>query len=103
MGVSYWEVGQRERAYELTEAGLRLVDQAVAEGLLAAETLTVPRGNLNAMGRALGKVQLSTPQSGGNRTQMAQRARVNANRTAAARAQSRNAGRPSANETSRRR
>jgi hypothetical protein len=103
MGVSYWEVGQRERAYELTEAGLRLVDQAVAEGLLAAETLTVPRGNLNAMGRALGKVQLPTPQSGGNRTQMAQRARMNANRTATARAQSRNAGRPSANETSRRR
>ena len=36
MGVSYWEIGDRERAYELTGAGVELVEQGIAEGLLAA-------------------------------------------------------------------
>jgi len=75
MGVSYWEVGQRDRAYELTKAGVELVEQGVSEGLLAASALDVPQGNFNAMARALGKVELTTPESNAGRTQMAQRQR----------------------------
>jgi len=55
MGVSYWQAGQKERAYELTKAGAELVEQGVAENLLAADALDVPRHNLDAMNRALGK------------------------------------------------
>jgi tetratricopeptide (TPR) repeat protein len=61
MAVSYWETGDRERAYELTGAGVELVEQAIAEGLLAANALEVPQGNFLAMSRALGKVELATP------------------------------------------
>ncbi len=55
MGVSYWQTGQKDRAYELTKAGAELVEQGVAENLLAADALEVPRHNLSAMNRALGK------------------------------------------------
>jgi len=80
MGVSYWEVGQQDRAYELTSAGVDLVKQGVGEGLLATTALDVPQGNLNAMGRALGKAELNTPDlSSGGRTQLAQKQR-NANK-----------------------
>jgi hypothetical protein len=57
MGVSYWEIGQRDRAYDLTKAGAELVEQGVAEKLLAADALDVPMHNLEAMNRALGKVE----------------------------------------------
>jgi tetratricopeptide (TPR) repeat protein len=102
MGVSYWELGQRDRAYELTQAGVRLVDQGVAEGLLAADVANVPRGNLNAMARALGKVEMSAPASSGG-SQMAQRPRVNTRRAANTRQQqSRMAGRQSSGNAARR-
>jgi tetratricopeptide (TPR) repeat protein len=92
MGVSYWEVGQRERAYELTKSGLEVVRQGVSEGFLAAESQNVPQGNLNAMGRALGKAQLSAPASG-NRAMIAQRQRSQGKRNPNARPQARMADR----------
>jgi tetratricopeptide (TPR) repeat protein len=55
MGVSYWETGQRERAVELTQRGVELIDQAVKQGLLTSAPLSVGYGNLAAMHRALGK------------------------------------------------
>jgi tetratricopeptide (TPR) repeat protein len=61
MAVSYWEIGDRERAYELTGAGVELVEQGIAEGLLSQEALEVPRNNFLAMSRALGKTELATP------------------------------------------
>lgn len=61
MAVSYWEVGDRERAYQLTAAGVELVEQGVDEGLLAPEAIDVPRSNFLAMSRALGKINLATP------------------------------------------
>ncbi len=61
MAVSYWEVGDRERAYQLTAAGLELVEQGVSEGLLPADAIEVPRSNFLAMSRALGKIDLATP------------------------------------------
>jgi tetratricopeptide (TPR) repeat protein len=103
MGVSYWEVGQRERAYELTKSGLEVVQQGISEGLLAAESQNVPQGNLNAMARALGKVQLSTPApASGNRALMAQRQRSQGTRNPNARPQTRMADRHTTNGNVRR-
>jgi tetratricopeptide (TPR) repeat protein len=64
MGVSYWHLGRRDRAYELTRAGAQLVQQGVAEGLLAEDALQVAQGNLAAMGQALGRGETLDPISG---------------------------------------
>jgi hypothetical protein len=103
MGVSYWEVGKRERAYELTEAGAQLVDQGIAEGLLAADALAVPQGNLNAMARALGKIEPAPAQSSASRAQMAARQRANNSRNASGRPQGRMANRPANDGSTQRR
>ncbi len=55
MGVSFWQTGQKERATELTEAGLRLVENAVEGGLLEPEAVDVPYGNLAFMYSQLGR------------------------------------------------
>jgi tetratricopeptide (TPR) repeat protein len=102
MGVSYWEVGQRERAFELTKQGLQLIDQAISEGLLTADSLAVAQGNFTAMARALGKATERSSGSG-QRTQVAERARVNNSRRAGTRPRSRMAGRPSSSDSSRQR
>jgi tetratricopeptide (TPR) repeat protein len=54
MGVTYWQVGQKMRALELTEAGANLVEKAVAGGVLEKDALGVPYGNLATMHRELG-------------------------------------------------
>lgn len=54
MGVSYWEVGQRDRALDLTQRGLALMEQAVRSGLADRSILAVPYGNLAVMHQALG-------------------------------------------------
>ena len=54
MGVSYWEVGQRERAVALTEKGIRMMEQAVEQHTFDRALLAVPYNNLAAMHRALG-------------------------------------------------
>jgi hypothetical protein len=63
MAVSYWETGDRERAYELTGAGVELVEQGIAEGLLTNVALEVPKNNFAAMSRALGRTELETPEA----------------------------------------
>jgi hypothetical protein len=84
MGVSYWEIGQRERAYDLTKAGADLVQQGVEDGLLNVKQLTVAHSNLSAMSQALGK---TSPVRAEPRTQMAQNNRkASAKRTADRRA-----------------
>ncbi len=55
MGVSYWEVKQRDEAVELTEHGLKLMQQAVEQGSLDAKALAVPYGNLTSMHRQMGR------------------------------------------------
>ncbi len=55
MGVSYWHAGSRERAVELTQLGVDLIEQAVESGLLTKESLGVPYGNLAAMYEAQGQ------------------------------------------------
>lgn len=54
MGVSYWEVGQRQRAQQLTQQGMEYMQQAVQAGLLEASALDVPKANLATMLRHLG-------------------------------------------------
>ena len=54
MGVSYWEVGQKETAIELTNNGTQLLQAAVQEGILSLEALSVPYGNLATMHASLG-------------------------------------------------
>ena len=55
MGVSYWQTDDRERALELTQAGAKLVEEAVVCGILSKDARTVPYGNLAAMYRVLGQ------------------------------------------------
>jgi len=54
MGVSYWESGQRERAVELTQQGVKLMEQAVKQGSLAETALAIPYSNMASMHRQLG-------------------------------------------------
>jgi hypothetical protein len=54
MGVSFWQVGNRERGLELTEIGTDLLSQAVRSGLVESTALTVAYGNMAAMHRELG-------------------------------------------------
>lgn len=55
MGVSYWETGQRDKAVELTERGVNLMEQAVQNGVLEENALSVPYGNLAIMHQQLGQ------------------------------------------------
>lgn len=54
MGVSYWEVGQKERAVELTQGGAELMQQGVQAGIMEMTVLSVPYGNLAVMHEKLG-------------------------------------------------
>jgi tetratricopeptide (TPR) repeat protein len=55
MGVSYWETGQREKAVELTERGVELMEKAVNQGSLQKNALSVPYSNLAIMHQQLGQ------------------------------------------------
>ena len=57
MGVSYWNQGDRQRAIEVTESGVELIEQAVSSGLLEDETLVVSYNNLAAMHEAQGETE----------------------------------------------
>lgn len=72
MGVTYWQLGQRLRALELTEQGTDLVEKAVAGGVLDKDALAVPYGNLATMHKELGN-----PDEGAKYANLAQNARGN--------------------------
>ena len=55
MGVSYWHEKYRQRAIELTQSGVDLIEQAVEKGILSSDSLAVPYGNLAAMYEAQGQ------------------------------------------------
>ncbi len=55
MGVSYWEVGQQQRAVDLTARGVNLVESGVNNGTLDRSALEVPYSNLSVMHRGLGQ------------------------------------------------
>ncbi len=54
MGVTYWEVGRRELAIQLTRRGLDLMQSAVSHGRLPENALLVPYENLASMYRSQG-------------------------------------------------
>jgi len=49
MGVSYWQIGEKQAGLRLTEQGTKLVEQAVRKGIAKQTALAVPYGNLAAM------------------------------------------------------
>lgn len=57
MGVSYWETGQKEKAVQLTHAGLAMVQRAVDGGATPTTALVVPYENLATMQKELGNDQ----------------------------------------------
>jgi hypothetical protein len=54
IGVTFWEVGDKQKAIELTQRGSDLVKQAVDDGVMKRSALAVPYSNLAAMHRELG-------------------------------------------------
>jgi hypothetical protein len=59
MGVSYWSVGQREKAVVLTQKGIAMMEQGVRQGRLDHSSLGIPYHNLAAMHRQLGAGDLA--------------------------------------------
>ena len=57
MGVSYWEVGNRDRGLDLTETGVKLIEAAVEGKLVQKSVLEVPYSNLATMHRQLGETE----------------------------------------------
>lgn len=57
MAVSYWSTGQHARAVHMTQRGARLMEQAVKDGILESDALSVPYANLATMHRHLGHAQ----------------------------------------------
>ena len=55
MGVTYWQLGEQDRALELTQNGVNLVEAAVEHGILAKSALAVPYGNLATMYQKVGE------------------------------------------------
>lgn len=56
MGVSYWETKQKDKAVELTQHGITLMEEAVKQGMLERSALAVPYNNISAMLRQTGAV-----------------------------------------------
>jgi tetratricopeptide (TPR) repeat protein len=54
MAVSYWDQENRDEALRLTSQGLKLMEQAVADGAMDSSALAVPYGNLASMHESMG-------------------------------------------------
>jgi len=59
MGVSYWQVGEKPKAIELTEQGKQMIEQAVAAGRAGQEKLLVALQNLSKMHSSVGNAGVS--------------------------------------------
>ncbi|MGD9635995.1 MAG: tetratricopeptide repeat protein [Pirellulales bacterium] len=55
MGVTYWQIGEKDHAIDLTLNGAELVEKAVDGGMLPKKALAVPYGNLATMYEQLGE------------------------------------------------
>jgi hypothetical protein len=60
MGVTYWQLGQRAKALELTRSGADQIEKAVEGGVLDQDALAVPYGNLATMHKELGNNEEGT-------------------------------------------
>jgi tetratricopeptide (TPR) repeat protein len=56
MGVTYWQIGEKDRALDLTLNGATMTQQSVDRGVLPKTSLAVPYGNLATMYKQLGQV-----------------------------------------------
>ncbi len=54
MGVSYWELGDHEKAIALTEMGTDVLQRAVVDGSIQPQSLSIPYGNLATMHKNVG-------------------------------------------------
>ena len=61
MGAAYWGAGQRDKGLELTQRGVRYMEQAVQQGILDENAVNVGYRNLAVMRRRLG--QKTAPRS----------------------------------------
>ena len=64
MGVSYWRRDAKERALQLTERGVAIIEKGVADEVAPRDALSVPYQNLAAMHRKLGSEKDSQRFSG---------------------------------------
>jgi tetratricopeptide (TPR) repeat protein len=55
MGVTFWQLGEQDRALQLTQNGVNLVESAVEHGILAKSALAIPYGNLATMYQKVGE------------------------------------------------
>ena len=76
MGVSYWETKQREKAVELTQHGISLMEDAVKQGTLDRSALVVPYNNISAMHRQLGSIAKADTLSGNGRQDQRQQSEI---------------------------
>lgn len=55
MGVTYWQIGEKDHAIDLTLNGAQMVKEAIEGGSLPKSALAVPYGNLATMFEQLGE------------------------------------------------
>jgi len=60
MGVSYWEIGRRDRGVDLTQRGVTMMEKAATQGLLDNASLAVAYTNLSIMHRKMGQIDDAT-------------------------------------------
>jgi tetratricopeptide (TPR) repeat protein len=84
MGVTYWQVGDKDRAMALTQNGVARVEAAVEAGILSRSALAVPYGNLATMYEKLGESsnaakysELARSAAGGDPPRVSQAPNVN--------------------------
>jgi tetratricopeptide (TPR) repeat protein len=59
IGVTLWQLNQRDEALRLTERGVELIEQAIEQGLLNSSALNAPYKNLASMHQELGNAKLA--------------------------------------------
>lgn len=59
IGVTLWQVQERDEALRLTERGLELMERAVEQGILRTSALNAPYSNLASMHQTLGNAKLA--------------------------------------------
>jgi tetratricopeptide (TPR) repeat protein len=74
--ISYWNIGQRDKALAMTSRGIKLLERAVEQGDVEKGVLSVPYANLAAMHEQLGdrvKAASNAEQAASAKTETARR------------------------------
>jgi len=59
MAVSYWAAGSHDEAMRLTRRGVKHIEEAIKDGILGEDALSIPYSNLATMHRYLGDAELA--------------------------------------------